>query len=119
MVLNIEKGIRFYCYSEGIDMRKGINSLYELIKTDGSYSAVTGDAYVFIGSTQKSVKILRWHKEGFLLYHKKLEIGKFNIPKNPTDLRFYELTQSDVDILLERIRLRSAPNELRYATFAN
>ncbi len=119
MILNIDDKVKFYCYHAGIDMRKGIHSLYQIAKVNNMPSILHGDAFVFIGSNQKSVKILRWHNEGFLLYHKKLEVGRYNLPTNTGDLPFQELTISDVDTLLGRIRHRRTTNELRWAVFAN
>ena len=76
MVFNFTDTNRFYCYSESVDMRKGIHSLYAIIKTSIAHNALNGDAYIFIGSSRKSVKIIKWHNEGFILYNKKLECNR-------------------------------------------
>ena len=69
MVLNFSETTRFYCYSDSVDMRKGIHSLYSIIKTRSEFNALSGDAYIFISASRKSVKVIRWHNEGFILYY--------------------------------------------------
>ncbi len=113
MVLNVDDKVRFFCYNEGVDMRKGIHSLYGIIKTVSDYHALSGDAFVFIGSNLKSIKIIRWHKTGFLLYHKKLELGRYTLPHNVGNSPFFVLKQDDIDRLLDSVRCRNTTNELK------
>lgn len=153
MVLNIGAEIRFFCYVSPVDMRKGISSLYNLIKINNSahnpndpnnndpnnhhsphslndpsnldtcdctsneqansLSVLDGDAFIFIGSTQKSIKILMWHKNGFILYHKRLELGRYSLPRQKSNDPFFELTTGDVDRLLTHIQYRTVVNELK------
>lgn len=74
MIFDFSTTTRYYIYGESANMRKGIPTLYNLVKTCCALSALGGDAYVFISSSCKSIKILRWDKDGFILYHKRLEL---------------------------------------------
>lgn len=47
MIFNFTSNTRFYFYCEPVDMRKGIHSLYHLIKTTDNLDALNGDGYVF------------------------------------------------------------------------
>lgn len=113
MIFNFTPNTRFFFYSEAVDMRKGIHSLYHLIKTAGNMDALNGDGYVFIGRTRKSIKVLRWQKEGFVLYNKKLELGCYWLPQQPNDSVFYELEQDILDKMVNTIKHKSSFNELR------
>ena len=112
-ILNLKDDVRYYCFGSGVDMRKGINSLYGLIKQDDNLSALDGDVYVFIGTNCKSAKILTWQTNGFVLYHKKLELGRFNLPQNTDRSLFFELTSNNLDKLLTIVRHRSIGGELK------
>jgi hypothetical protein len=46
MIFNFTNNMRFYFYSEPVDMRKGIHSLYHLIKTGVDLDALNGDGFV-------------------------------------------------------------------------
>ena len=115
IVFNFSNEVRYFCFCGGVDMRKGIRSLYSMIKSaEGcSCSALSGDAFVFIGTTRKSIKILRWQREGFILYHKRLEIGTFNLPRLLGDSSFIELQTSDFERLIGSVNHRSCGGELK------
>lgn len=119
MIKGISEDTRFLCYFEGVDMRKGIHSLYHLIKIRSDISALSGDCFVFIGCSRKSVKILWWQKDGFAMHYKKLEIGCFNIPQRSDDSPFFELKSGDLDQLMNNVRYKSISNELRLKAVSN
>lgn len=113
MIFNFTDTTRFYFFRESVDMRKGIHSLYHLVKTSGNMDALNGDAYVFIGRTRKSIKVLRWQKEGFVLYNKKLELGRYSLPQQVSDAPFFELESDILDQIVNTIKHKSNSNELR------
>lgn len=113
MIFNFTDTTRFYFYRDPVDMRKGIHSLYHLVKTSGKMDALTGDGYIFIGRTRKSIKILRWQKEGFILYNKKLELGCYSLPQQLSEGAFYELERDILDQMVNTIKHKSNSNELR------
>lgn len=113
MIFNFTRSTRFYFYGEPVDMRKGIHSLYHLVKTSGKLDALNGDGYVFIGRTRKSLKVLRWQKEGFVLYNKKLELGRYSLPQQVEEASFFEVESVTLDQIVNSIKHKSNANELR------
>ena len=62
-------------------MSLGIDGLYRLVRSEmKELSPISGDAFIFFGKTRKSVKILKWDGDGFLLFYKRLEKGSFELP---------------------------------------
>ena len=65
-----------WLYPEKVDFRKSIDGLAELIN-----ACELGDAYkdVFVFANRRidKLKILAWHKNGFVLLYKRLEKNKF------------------------------------------
>lgn len=113
MVFNFTDTTRFYLYRDPVDMRKGIHSLYHLVQGAKQLNALSGDSFVFIGRNRKSIKILRWQKEGFILYYKKLELGVYSLPHPVGDELFYEEKNDAIDCLVRVVKHRSSSNELR------
>ncbi|MFR9502159.1 MAG: IS66 family insertion sequence element accessory protein TnpB [Rikenellaceae bacterium] len=113
MIFDIGEQARFYCFSRGVDMRKGIMSLYSLIKLSGEHDALSGDVFVFIGTNLKSIKVLWWHKNGFILTHKRLEIGRFSPLQNGQESSFVELKHPELRRMIYRIKQRSMMSELK------
>ena len=59
-----------YLCRQAVDMRKGIDGLYRLVRTELQQHPLSGSAFVFFSKNRQSVKILRWDGDGFLLYHR-------------------------------------------------
>ena len=68
---------RFYIYREATDMRKGFDGLSGLVRNELGENPVNGDVYVFFNRTRQMVKLLVWDHDGFAIYGKRLEKGRF------------------------------------------
>ena len=68
-----------------VDMRKGINGLYKLVRSEMKMSPLTGCVFIFYGKNHQSIKLLRCDTDGFVLYQKRLEKGTFEIPAEVKD----------------------------------
>lgn len=80
-MLALPDNIAIYLYNPPIDMRKGINGLTVLLANEWSQQLQNGDLFVFRNKRGDKVKILHWHKNGFMIHYKCLERGKFLFPK--------------------------------------
>jgi len=72
----------YYLSPAWVDMRKGIYSLYQIVKSELMRNPLSGEVFIFLGKNRRCIKILHWEKDGFLLYHKKLERGAYEMPQN-------------------------------------
>ncbi len=70
-----------YLASAAIDMRKEINGLSLLVAEQLQQSPQATAIYVFYNKQKDKVKCLWWDKNGFVLYYKRLERGRYKIPK--------------------------------------
>ena len=113
MIFNFSTKTRFYIFRDSVDMRKGIHSLYHLVQGAKEMNALSGDSFVFIGRNRKSIKILRWQKEGFVLYYKKLELGRYCLPDIVEGTMFFEVKRDVIDHLVNVVKHKSTSNELR------
>jgi transposase len=80
----LTKSMSYYLFPGCVDMRKGIYSLYQIVKSEMKRNPLSGEVFIFLGKNRRCIKILHWEKDGFLLYHKKLEKGTYEIPRNYT-----------------------------------
>lgn len=79
------RGVRYFMCQHPVNMRKGIDSLFNLIVSESPISPMTGDVFVFFSKNRQSVKLLKWDSDGFLLYQKRLERGSFEMPRKNAD----------------------------------
>ncbi len=86
------------------DMRKSINGL--AAKVEGSFGLNPFDAalFVFCNRSRNRIKILEWDGDGFWLYFKRLEKGRFRWPTDGAE-SIMELTGEELSILLKGTRV--------------
>ena len=76
--LNVHQ--RYFLYRDATDMRKGFDSLCGVVKQHLAKDPLSGDVFVFLNKRRSQVKLLCWEKDGFMLFHKRLEVGTFELP---------------------------------------
>jgi len=99
-----------------IDMRMGIYSLYQVIKSEMKQNPLSGKVFIFLGKNRRCIKILHWDYDGFLLYHKKLEKGRYEIPRITTQDAHYQIEWKTFVLMMEGVSMRSAKFRKRFAT---
>jgi len=97
-----------------VDMRKGIYSLYNHVKSEMHRNPLSGEVYLFFGKNRDTVKILHWAHDGFVLYIKKLERGTFEMPCYNPASGSYEMKWSTFVLIMEGVSIRSAKFRKRY-----
>ena len=103
-MLALPASTRVYLASEPVDMRRGHDGLFEIVRGWG-LNAFGGDLFAFVGKRRDRLKILVWHRGGFVLIYKRLEKGRFRIPSvKPGDSRAI-LDSTDLTMLLDGIDL--------------
>lgn len=60
-----------------VDMRKGFDSLAEVVRAFLGHDPLSGNLFVFANRCGQRVKVLWWDKNGLALYYKRLEKGTF------------------------------------------
>ena len=63
------------------DMRKSIDALATLVTHDFELDLFTNSLFVFCNKDRDKLKILYWDHNGFWLYYRRLEKGRFRWPK--------------------------------------
>ena len=72
---------KIYVYTEYIDMRKSINGLVVLLADTYKLNPLTGDLFIFTNKLRNKIKLLFWDRNGFVLYYKRMDRGRFNYSK--------------------------------------
>lgn len=80
-----------------IDFRRGANSLCAFIVETFSQLPQTG-LFIFYNHQRTKIKLLGWHKNGYVLLYKALEKNKFHLPKCHQDI--LEITNQQLSWLL-------------------
>lgn len=86
------------------DMRKSINGLMSLVKDSFSLDPFAEALFVFCNRNRDRLKILEWDGDGFWLYFKRLERGRFRWPVEADD-NVIVLETRELSYLIEGTKL--------------
>jgi transposase len=94
------------------DMRKSINGLSILVEQAMDLNPFSGDLFVFCNRLRNIVKILYWDRNGFCLWHKRLEKDRFQWPQSADDV--VNIDQRQLQWLLSGLDIAEAHGQLYY-----
>lgn len=92
-------GKRVYLACGKTDMRKQINGLAELVTSSFRLDPFDEAIFVFCNRNRDRIKILEWDGDGFWLYFKRLEKGRFRWPSESSEATM-TLSGEELHILL-------------------
>jgi transposase len=72
--------IRVLIYNIPVDMRRAIDGLSATVAEQLRESPASGTLYVFYNHRKDKLKVLYWERNGFCLFYKRLEKGRFKLP---------------------------------------
>jgi transposase len=81
-MLSAQDGVCVYLATGNTDMRKSIDALAALVSQDFDLDLFSNSLFVFCNKGRDKLKILHWDHNGFWLYYRRLEKGRFRWPKD-------------------------------------
>ena len=93
--------MHYYLCPGKTDMRKGISSLCGVVHERMKSSVKNGDVFIFIGSSRKLMKLLHAEDGGMVMYVKRLEAGRFKLPRYDSDTNSYPMEWRDLVVMVE------------------
>jgi len=104
-MLMLPSGVRVYVANFAINMNKSFTGLSAIVSSDFKQDVCSGNLFAFFNKKCDRVKILYWDGNGFGLWYKQLQKGRFNLPRIQN--KHYKLTVAELNLLLEGIDLTS------------
>ena len=77
----ISQGLPIYVALEPVDMRLGYERLGGVVRERMQAEPRSRALFVFVGKRGHTMKVLTWDGTGVIVVHKKLDAGKFELPK--------------------------------------
>lgn len=99
------------------DLRKSIDGLAVIVKECFELDPFSNCLFVFCNKNRDKLKILHWEHNGFWLYYRRLERGKFQWPSD-ADTKAVSISQRELRWLLDGLDLvqKKAHPEVRART---
>jgi transposase len=105
---------RIWLASEAMDMRCGFDRLAERVRAVIGEDPLSGHWFVFHSRRGERLKILHWDRDGFVVWYKRLEEGKFKLPRPREGARTVELRASELAMILDGIDVSKLKRMPRY-----
>jgi transposase len=103
-VIELRTGTRIWLAAGVTDMRRGFDGLSAQVQTVLNEQPFSGHVFVFRGRRGDILKLLWWDGDGFCLFSKRLERGRFIWPKAESGT--VSLSRAQLSMLLEGIDWR-------------
>ena len=101
-MLSLSRAVKIYLASAPMDMRRGHDGLFAVVRSMG-LDPFSGHLFAFVGKRGDRIKILVFERGGFLLLYKRLEKGRFRIPRVPDNGATVALDSTELSMLLDGI----------------
>ena len=95
-------------------MRKSIDGLCGEVRDYLGCNPMNGTLFVFYNRRRDKIKLLLWGNDGYWVFYKRLEIGKFQMPLVSGDATRISLEGSQLTLILSGIDLSSVRRLKRF-----
>jgi transposase len=97
---------KIYVAVEAVDMRKGFDGLYGLVRDQLGQDPLSGYLFLFSNRTRTRLKALAWDGSGLWVCAKRLEKGRFRWPVAPAQQRSVTMRAEELAILVNGLDLK-------------
>ena len=100
MIINAAEIKNIYVSNRYIDMRKHIEGLSLIVVSQFKLNVLDHSLFIFTNKSRTRIKMLYYESNGFWLFTRRLENGKFKI-KELEETGVYTITSSQLNWLIE------------------
>ena len=101
---------RVYVYRGVCDMRRSFNRLSMMVADQMEQDPQSGSVYIFFNRGMNRIKALCWDRDGYVIWHKRLEIGQYQMPGGQS----IEVDRMQWMHMLEGVEVKILKREKRY-----
>lgn len=113
-MFSLNESHRFYVCTGGTDLRKGFDSLSGLVVSQMGRDPLSGEVFIFLNKSRTTIKLLHWERGGWVLYHKRLERGRFSLPRPDVSRGSYVIPWHALVMMIEGICLAKIKYKKRF-----
>lgn len=113
-MLSLPPSVRIFVATQPVDGRKGFDSLAAIIRSVLHHDPLTGHLYVFFSRRSDRVRIVYWDRNGFAMWTKRLERGRFHMKFSEGAFTVNAMEAAELGLLLEGLDLTAARRRPRW-----
>jgi transposase len=104
-MLSPSDGLTVYLACGATDLRKSIDALAAIVKYSFDLDVFSSSLFVFCNKGRDKLKILYWDHNGFWLYYRRLDSGRFKWPKHNIGQSAMPVSRRQLQWLLDGLAL--------------
>ena len=113
-MFHLHRSLKYYLYPLPVDMRKSLYTLSGIVIMAMNQDVRNGGVFIFINRRQNIMKILHMEYAGLVIYHKKLESGRFKLPAFDENTPSLNIHWNDLMMMVESVKTRPGKLKRRY-----
>jgi len=108
IMFHLNSSLKYYLYPLPVDMRKSFYTLSGVVNSFMNQNVRDGGVFIFMNRHQNVMKILHMEYAGLVIYHKRLESGRFKVPAFDENTSSITINWQDLMAMVQSVRIRSA-----------
>ena len=113
-MLSIPPALKIFLAAAPTDMRKSHDGLAALVEHVLRENPLSGHLFVFRNKPGDRLKLLYWDTDGYALWYKRLEAGRFRFPAVSEGQTQVTITAAELTMLLDGVDLASVRRTKRF-----
>ncbi len=114
-MLSLPPSVRLYVATQPVDGRKGVDSLMVIVRDVFGSDPFGGHLFVFFSKRCDRVRIVYWDRDGFAMWTKRLERGRYQMTFSEDGrLAASSIESGELGLILQGIDLRGARRRPRW-----
>lgn len=111
-MLGLSANLRYFLCCSAIDMRNGFDGLAGIVRNHLKKDPISGDVFIFLNKTRTHIKLLYWDGDGFALFYKRLERGRYALTAHHDTSK--QIKREELLMLLEGLSFGGMSKKKRY-----
>ena len=113
-MFGLGEDLHYYFCVGHTSMNKGIDSVGGVVRHQLHRDPLSGEVFIFMSRCRTKIKLLQWQRGGFVLYYKRLEKGRFELPFFNPKTRSYCISWQILFMIIEGIIAQRVDFRPRY-----
>jgi transposase len=105
-MFHLHNSLKYFLYPLPVDMRKSFYTLSGVVSSAMNRNVRDGDVFIFVNRDQTIMKILHMEYAGLVIYHKKLETGRFKLPAFDQNTTSLTINWQDLIMMVQNVKIR-------------
>lgn len=102
-MFHLHQSLRYYLYPAPVDMRKSFYTLSGIVTSSMRRDVLSGEVFIFVNRNQTIMKILHMEYAGMVIYHKKLDSGRFKLPQIDENTHSLTLAWKELIMMIQQV----------------